>query len=156
VLLHRDEVGVRWPLSPTCRQRDHGGYIDVTGVEPSTLKSRSRRNIVAGLTDHPWGLRDFVVEIPGGHRLAFGERISDAIGRGARARRQRALLRMIWGFLLGLLCPNRLDGDAQRGRVARRANLRLRFSSRSEIGPRDLSEPRSRLEAVRRFEQITK
>jgi hypothetical protein len=27
------------------------------------------------LTDHPWGLRDFVVEIPGGHRLALGERV---------------------------------------------------------------------------------
>jgi hypothetical protein len=27
------------------------------------------------LTDHPWGLRDFVIEIPGGHRLALGERI---------------------------------------------------------------------------------
>jgi hypothetical protein len=30
---------------------------------------------VVPLTDHPWGLRDFVAEIPGGHRLAFGERI---------------------------------------------------------------------------------
>jgi hypothetical protein len=31
--------------------------------------------IVTGLADHPWGLRDFVVEMPGGHRLALGERI---------------------------------------------------------------------------------
>ena len=32
--------------------------------------------VVAGLTDRPWGLRDFVVEMPGGHRLALGERIT--------------------------------------------------------------------------------
>ncbi|WP_019928020.1 VOC family protein [Nocardia sp. BMG111209] len=31
-------------------------------------------DIAVELTDHPWGLRDFVVAIPGGHRLAFGER----------------------------------------------------------------------------------
>ena len=31
--------------------------------------------VVTPLTDHPWGLRDFVIEIPGGHRLALGERI---------------------------------------------------------------------------------
>ena len=30
------------------------------------------------LTDQPWGLRDFVIEIPGGHRLAFGQRMSEA------------------------------------------------------------------------------
>lgn len=32
--------------------------------------------IVTELADHPWGLRDFVVEMPGGHRLALGERIA--------------------------------------------------------------------------------
>ena len=32
--------------------------------------------VVMPLTDHPWGLRDFVIEIPGGHRLALGERVS--------------------------------------------------------------------------------
>lgn len=34
--------------------------------------------IVNGLTDHPWGLRDFVAEIPGGHRLALGERVTQS------------------------------------------------------------------------------
>ena len=34
--------------------------------------------VVTGLTDHPWGLRDFVVEMPGGHRLALGERITQS------------------------------------------------------------------------------
>jgi hypothetical protein len=32
--------------------------------------------IVTALADHPWGLRDFVAEIPGGHRLALGERVA--------------------------------------------------------------------------------
>jgi len=32
--------------------------------------------ITTPLTDQPWGLRDFVIEIPGGHRLALGQRIS--------------------------------------------------------------------------------
>lgn len=38
------------------------------------LSVRPNLEVVNPLTDHPWGLRDFVVEIPGGHRLAFGER----------------------------------------------------------------------------------
>jgi uncharacterized glyoxalase superfamily protein PhnB len=50
-------------------------YVGVTGVDAlhaSCLERGGR--VVVPLTDHPWGLRDFVVEIPGGHRLAFGER----------------------------------------------------------------------------------
>ncbi len=31
--------------------------------------------VTTPLTDRPWGMRDFVIEIPGGHRLAFGERM---------------------------------------------------------------------------------
>jgi uncharacterized glyoxalase superfamily protein PhnB len=37
---------------------------------------RQGATVVMPLTDHPWGLRDFVIEIPGGHRLALGERVS--------------------------------------------------------------------------------
>jgi hypothetical protein len=33
------------------------------------------------LTDHPWGLRDFVIEIPGGHRIALGRRTGGPDGR---------------------------------------------------------------------------
>jgi hypothetical protein len=32
--------------------------------------------VVTPLTDHPWGLRGFVIDIHDGHRLALGERIS--------------------------------------------------------------------------------
>jgi catechol 2,3-dioxygenase-like lactoylglutathione lyase family enzyme len=52
-------------------------YIGVTSVDE--LHSRcaaSGAPVVAGLADHPWGLRDFVVEVPGGHRLALGERVA--------------------------------------------------------------------------------
>jgi hypothetical protein len=53
------------------------GYVTVTGVESLHETSVERgATVVHPLTDHPWGLRDFVVEIPGGHRLAFGERIA--------------------------------------------------------------------------------
>ena len=52
-------------------------YIGVTGVDDLHAQcAASGAGIVTGLADHPWGLRDFVVEIPGGHRLALGERIN--------------------------------------------------------------------------------
>jgi predicted enzyme related to lactoylglutathione lyase len=77
VLLHRDAVGVAVVRSPRpAANETTAGYIGVTGVEALHAEVQARgAKIVAALTDHPWGLRDFVVEIPGGHRLAFGERI---------------------------------------------------------------------------------
>ena len=53
------------------------GYVGVNGVDAfhRTAVERGAR-VVNPLTDHPWGLRDFVAEIPGGHRLAFGERMA--------------------------------------------------------------------------------
>ena len=52
-------------------------YLNVTGVaELHRRCAASGAPVVNGLTDHPWGLRDFVVEIPGGHRLALGEPIA--------------------------------------------------------------------------------
>jgi predicted enzyme related to lactoylglutathione lyase len=76
VLLHRDAVGLAVVRSarPAANQTT-AGYIGVSGVNALHAEVQARgAKIVAGLTDHPWGLRDFVVEIPGGHRLAFGER----------------------------------------------------------------------------------
>jgi predicted enzyme related to lactoylglutathione lyase len=77
VLLHRDAVGVAVVRSarPTANETT-AGYIGVAGVDALYAEVEARGGkIVTDLTDHPWGLRDFVVEIPGGHRLAFGERI---------------------------------------------------------------------------------
>jgi uncharacterized glyoxalase superfamily protein PhnB len=52
-------------------------YIGVTGIDDLYERCVARGiSITADLTDHPWGLRDFVVEMPGGHRLALGERIA--------------------------------------------------------------------------------
>jgi predicted enzyme related to lactoylglutathione lyase len=77
VLLHRDAVGVA--VVRTARPAANAttaGYIGVNGVDALHAEVEARGGkIVADLTDHPWGMRDFVVEIPGGHRLAFGERI---------------------------------------------------------------------------------
>ena len=36
-------------------------------------------SITAELTDRPWGLRDFVVQLPSGHQIAFGERIGGGV-----------------------------------------------------------------------------
>jgi predicted enzyme related to lactoylglutathione lyase len=52
-------------------------YIAVTNVDELHDRCVAHgARITTGLADHPWGLRDFVVEMPGGHRLAFGERIN--------------------------------------------------------------------------------
>jgi predicted enzyme related to lactoylglutathione lyase len=52
------------------------GYLGVTGVDGLHAECQRRGiPITTPLTDQPWGLRDFVIEIPGGHRLALGERI---------------------------------------------------------------------------------
>ncbi|MGH2632641.1 MAG: VOC family protein [Tepidiformaceae bacterium] len=53
-----------------------GAYLYVTGVK--TLHARCAERgvpILAQLTLEPWGLLDFVVEDPDGHRIAIGERV---------------------------------------------------------------------------------
>ena len=78
VLLHRDAVGLALVRSATPGvNATTAAYIGVTGVDDLHARCAARgARIVTGLAEHPWGLRDFVVEIPGGHRLALGERIS--------------------------------------------------------------------------------
>ena len=80
VLLHRGGVGLAVVRAPTPGvNRTTAGYIGVTGVDAlHEAFVRRGANVVVALTDHPWGLRDFVVEVPGGHRLAFGERMSSS------------------------------------------------------------------------------
>src|SRR5262245_7258063 len=74
VRLHRDAIGVA--VVRTARpgvNETTVGYIGVTDVDALHAEVQARgAKIVADLTNHPWGLRDFVVELPGGHRLAFG------------------------------------------------------------------------------------
>ena len=76
VLLHRDAVGlaVVRTTNPAVNETT-ACYIGLTDVNGFHERCQQRgAKVVAPLTDHPWGLRDFVVETPGGHRLAFGER----------------------------------------------------------------------------------
>ena len=58
------------------------GYLGVTDVDALHARCVERGvPVTTPLTDQPWGLRDFVIEIPGGHRIALGQRISDpAVG----------------------------------------------------------------------------
>ena len=78
VLLWRDAVGLALVRSATPGvNATTAVYIGVTGVDDLHEQCEARgARIVTGLADHPWGLRDFVVEMPGGHRLALGERIA--------------------------------------------------------------------------------
>ena len=78
VLLRRDAVGLALVQSPTTGvNATTAAYIGVTGVDDLRDQCAARgARIVTGLADHPWGLRDFVVEMPGGHRLALSERIT--------------------------------------------------------------------------------
>lgn len=78
MLLRRDVVGLALVRSATPGvNATTAAYLGVTGVDDlhdACVAGGAR--IVTGLQDHPWGLRDFVVEMPGGHRLALGERIA--------------------------------------------------------------------------------
>jgi uncharacterized glyoxalase superfamily protein PhnB len=80
MLLRRDAVGLALVRSATPGVNSTTAvYLGVTGVDDLHDKCAAHgAPIVTGLEDHPWGLRDFVVEMPGGHRLALGERIAAA------------------------------------------------------------------------------
>ena len=77
-MLRRDAVGLALVRSATPGvNATTTAYLGVTGVDDLHERCAARgARIVTGLADHPWGLRDFVVEMPGGHRLALGERIT--------------------------------------------------------------------------------
>jgi predicted enzyme related to lactoylglutathione lyase len=85
VLLRRDAVGLALVRSPSPGvNATTAAYLGVIGVDDLHEQCVARgARIIAGLTDHPWGLRDFVVEVPGGHRLALGERITQVPLRGS-------------------------------------------------------------------------
>ncbi|HXT88580.1 MAG TPA: VOC family protein [Trebonia sp.] len=88
LLLHRDAVGLALVKSATPGvNATTAAYLGVTGVDDLHARcAASGARIVTGLADHPWGLRDFVVEMPGGHRLALGECIAQP-----RLRRRNSL-----------------------------------------------------------------
>jgi hypothetical protein len=78
MLLRRDVVGIALVRSASINATTVA-YIRVTGVDDLHARCVARgAPVVTGLPDQPWGLRDFVVEIPGGHPLALGERITQS------------------------------------------------------------------------------
>lgn len=53
-----------------------GAYLYVRGVEALFARCEGAgAQVVYPLTDEPWGLRNFVVTDPDGHRIAIGERV---------------------------------------------------------------------------------
>jgi predicted enzyme related to lactoylglutathione lyase len=78
MLLRRDAVGLALVRSANPgANATTAAYIGITGVDDLHAQCAAHgARIVTGLAEHPWGLRDFVVELPGGHRLALGERIT--------------------------------------------------------------------------------
>lgn len=103
MLLTRDAVGLALVRSATPGvNATTAVYIGVTGVDDLHAQCAARgASIVTGLADHPWGLRDFVVEIPGGHRLALGERISaPRLPDGTRQPLSGFELRAVQGYKL--------------------------------------------------------
>ena len=76
-LLRRDAVILAVVRTPSPAVNETTAiYVDVSEVDDlhATCLERGAK-VVNPLTEHPWHLRDFVVEIPGGHRLVFGQRV---------------------------------------------------------------------------------
>jgi hypothetical protein len=96
------------------------GYVGVDDVDTLHADCVDRGlTIAVPLTDHPWGLRDFVLEVPGGHRLAFGQQIPD-VARDGEVDASKSLLNQLdLASLVGL------EVDEARRRV-QRAGARLR------------------------------
>jgi len=77
-LLRSGEVGLAVVLAENPGVNSTtAGYLGVTDVDALHTRCQDRGiPVTTPLTDQPWGLRDFVIEIPGGHRIALGQRIS--------------------------------------------------------------------------------
>ena len=51
-------------------------YVDVQGVDALHARCAAAAiPVTNALTTHPYGQRDFVVRLPSGHQIAFGERV---------------------------------------------------------------------------------
>jgi predicted enzyme related to lactoylglutathione lyase len=78
VLLHRGSVALALVRAERPGVNETTAvYIGVSGVDELHAQCVERGvSVVVDLADHPWGLRDFVILIPGGHRIALGERVA--------------------------------------------------------------------------------
>jgi predicted enzyme related to lactoylglutathione lyase len=78
VLLHRGAVALALVRAERPGVNETTAvYLEVSGVDELHRRCLERgASVVVGLADHPWGLRDFVLAMPGGHRIALGERLA--------------------------------------------------------------------------------
>ena len=56
----------------------HFAYVTVEGID-ALYREVTAKNVpcVQELSDKPWGMREFGVRTPDGHRIMFGEKIAD-------------------------------------------------------------------------------
>lgn len=53
-------------------------YVNCEGIDDLFLKYKDRQvEFTQEVADKPWGLREFGVRTPEGHRIMFGEEIND-------------------------------------------------------------------------------
>ena len=68
-------IGLTQSTTPAIATDIASVYIDVMGTQGLYAHCTTKGlEIAQPLTTHPWGQRDFVVRLPSGHRIAFGER----------------------------------------------------------------------------------
>ena len=68
-------IGLTHSANPAIATDIASVYVDVKGTEGLYAHcTTTGLEISQPLTTHPWGQRDFVVRLPSGHQIAFGER----------------------------------------------------------------------------------
>lgn len=80
------QLGDFWLMVGDCKgevpARDTGNhsffaYVNCEGIDHLYQQYLARQVLInAPIADKPWGLREFVVETPEGHRIAFGQALS--------------------------------------------------------------------------------
>lgn len=68
-------------VTPASELGDHSyvAYLIVEGVDQLHEEfARRGAQVIAPPTDEPWGLREFGIRTPDGHRIRFGEPVSSA------------------------------------------------------------------------------
>ncbi len=83
--LSRDEVAVglgecaNEPAAATLGDHSYVAYITVEDVDALAREFRQRgADIIAGPSTKPWGMREFALRTPDGHRLTFGAEVRAA------------------------------------------------------------------------------
>ena len=67
------------PAAGTLGDHSYVAYITVDDVDALCQDFRSRgASIIAGPSTKPWGMREFAVRTPDGHRLTFGAEVRAA------------------------------------------------------------------------------